>query len=185
MTPRQSSEKIPEIGICRRLVAGRSCFARISKSLPKSLGIATGMINRDHADFVGFDCKISPIFESRHSGFAYDLGFLGEKFGVLHNLLEQALKFRIKLATEPRSLFLVPFQSLKVVQIGGRLKPHAPHSHPKRLRASLRTCSHGIPTLGFLRNSLARRSSSASCSGVKLSSKSPNSRQTNSASLPF
>jgi hypothetical protein len=37
------------------------------------------------------------------------------------------------------------------------------HFKPKRLRATSRICSKGIPELGSLRNSSARRSSSAAC----------------------
>ncbi len=70
----------------------------------------------------------------------------------------------------------MPFQGLKIIQTGRRFEPQPFHFQPKRLRASARTCSHGMPAFGFFRSSSARRSSSAFCSGVSSSLKSPNSR---------
>src|SRR5688572_16118513 len=75
-------------------------------------------------------------------------------------------KFGIKFLSQTRLPCFIEFQSLKVIEVGGRLEPHPLHFQPKRLRASSRTCSKGVPSWGFLRNSSARRSSSAFCSGV-------------------
>lgn len=61
---------------------------------------------------------------------------------------------------------------------GGRKKDFLlPYSRSRASRSSIsaKTCSAGIPRPGFLSASSARRSSSAICSGVSSSSKSPNS----------
>ena len=140
------------------------------ESLPKGVRIAAWVINGEHAYFVAFDRKINSVSKARHACPAHRTGFPEEKFRILANTLKESLDFRFKFATQSGLLLFVPRKSLQVVSSSERCEPQSPHFHPKRLRASSRTCSQGIPASGFLRNSSARRSSSAICSGVSSSS---------------
>jgi len=176
MIPREILKKIRQIEIRTNRVVTETLCPRLLKSAAESFRIPAGMINRDDTDFIAFNREVNPIFESRHSCLADNSGFFLEKFRVLFDALKQRQKFGVEFPTQSRLPFFIPFQRLKVIQVSGRFEPHPLHFQPKRLRASSRTCSNGIPSRGFSRNSSARRSSSAFCSGVSSSLKSPNSK---------
>jgi hypothetical protein len=144
--------------------------------LPQRVGIPAGMPDGEHTNFIAFDPEINSVFESGHPRLANESGFFLKKFGVLFDAFKQREKFGVEFLPQTRLPFFIPFQRLKVISVGGRFEPQPLHFQPKRLRASSRTCSNGIPSRGFLLNSSARRSSSVFCSGVIVSSKSPNSR---------
>jgi hypothetical protein len=146
------------------------------QSLDERIGIPAGMPDGEHTNFIAFDPEINSVFESGHPRLANESGFFLKKFGVLFDAFKQRQKFGVEFLSQARLPLFIPFQSLKIVKVGGRFEPQPLHFQPKRLRASSRTCSNGIPSRGFLLNSSARRSSSAFCSGVIVSSKSPNSR---------
>src|ERR1051325_7920705 len=155
---------------CRR--GGKCALTLGSEAFSQGFRVSTGMPNGKHANFVARNCEVNSVFEPWHSRLANGSRLVGIQFRVSFDAFKQRLEFYIEFMAQPWLAFLIPFKSLKVIQIGGRCEPHPLHFQPKRLRASARTCSHGTPACGFLRNSSARRSSSAICSGESSSSKS-------------
>ena len=139
------------------------------------------VINGQNANFFSFNRKVNSVFETRHARLANGRGFPGEKLGVSLDAFEEGLEFLVKFPDQTRPLLLVIKNGLNVVRFCGGFEPKSHHFQPRRWRTTSRTCSHGFESWGFLRNSSARRSNSACCSGVSSASASPNSAQPCSA----
>jgi len=160
---------------------GREASGFLFQPFAQCLRVAAGVINGQNANFFSFNRKVNSVFETRHARLANGRGFPGEKLGVSLDAFEEGLEFLVKFPDQTRPLLLVIKNGLNVVRFCGGFEPESPHFQPKRWRISSRTCSHGFESWGFLRNSSARRSNSACCSGVSSASASPNSAQPCSA----
>jgi len=175
-------KRIRQIGTgTNRLVIGKHLSAS-SQPSTKRFRIPAGMPNGQYTGHIAFYPEINSVFETWHLRLANKSGFLLKKVRILFDTLKQCHKFGVKSPAQTRLPRLIPIQCLKVNQVGRRFEPRASYFQPNRLGASSRTCSKGIPSLGFLLNSSACRSSSDFCSGVSSSSKSPNSKSISSTS---
>ncbi len=179
---REFLKKIRQLEIGpNQLVIGKHLSAS-SQPSTKRFRIPAWMPNGQYTDLIAFYPEINSVFETWHLRLANKSGFLLKKVRILFDTFKQCHKFGVKFPAQTRLPRLIPIQGLKVIQVGRRFEPQASYFQPKRLRASSRTCSNGIPSPGFLLNSSARRSSSDFCSGVSSSSKSPNSKSISSTS---
>ena len=168
---------------------GSPATVTISEALAQRVGAPARMIDCKHANFISLHGKEYAVTESRHSRPPHRQGFLWKMFRIFANSFREALKFLVKFAAKSWLSFLEKSDCLVIVKLRQRQKPQSLHFQPKRLCISSRTCSHGMPSPGFFRNSSARRSSSSACSGVRSGSNhpisSPNSDQISSTNCRF
>jgi|SRR5579884_472191 len=175
MIPREILKKMRKIEIRKNRQLDDIFVEHLFQPKAQGVWISAWMINGKNANFVMFNRKINAVFEFRHPCLAYCRRKLTEYLRIALDSFKEVFQFLLEFGRQFRLMLRVPGNCFKIVRLRGRSEPNTPHFKPKRLRASSRTCSHGIPACGFLRNSSARRSSSAICSGESSSSNSPNS----------
>ena len=120
---RNSSER----AMSGKAAAGRRPALRSLQPAAERVRIPAGMPDGQHTDFIALHREVNPAFETRHPRLANNGGFLLEKFGILFHAFKQHQKFGVAFLPQARLPFLIPFQSLKVIQVGGRFEPHALH----------------------------------------------------------
>ncbi len=148
MIPREILKKIRQIELRGVRNASRGYCPNLLKSPPEGIRIAAGVINGKHAYFIAFNRKINSVPKARHACPAYHGSFPEEKFRILANAFEESLNFGFKFTTQAGLLFFVIGARARQTPFPLRWRATRPpfHFHPKRLRASSRTCSQGIPT---------------------------------------
>ena len=152
-------------------------LGRISRTVPDGEHghLPMGLINNEKN-------RVRP--RRRHHCFSNKTCSKTKSLRVATQCLQESPKFVIKSKTDARFAFLIPIHSLIPVPRGFGFRNDFERHFlaSRRLRMSAETSSIGVPRPGLLSASSARRSSSAICSGVRSSSKSPNSAQIRSTS---
>src|SRR3989440_10965462 len=181
MIPREILKKIRQIEVRINRLEIETLVYFSFQPLAQFLWISRGVENRNDANVVRLNVKVDALAAkpSEQPRLAGCWSNEAEAFRIFLNFLNDAIDFSFKCVAQTRLLVVIPGNRFIKFQTGdGRENDFALHAARrafKRCLASARTCSHGIPALGFFRSSSARRSNSAICSGVSLSSKSPNS----------
>jgi hypothetical protein len=153
------------------------------KPLPKQSGIPSPIENGDYADGIGSFAEIDTVgSKSPKPGLTHARCYRTELFRMQRNTLQQFVYLFSELLPKTGLLSLVPGNSLHELTAGDGSEPNcSAHFQPNRCRTSARTSSQERPPSGFFRNSSARRSSSASISGLSTNASSPSSAQICSA----
>ena len=146
-------------------------FRRIARSVP----------NRQHFDFAVFrvDGEVNRIGPRRwYFGFVRQPRGAKKTLRLLCQRVKNSTNGKVEAMTDSRLAFIIPNHSFAPVPLCVSLN-HDRESHflaRRRSSISANTWSTGFPRPGCLSASSARRSSSAICSGVSSSLKSPNSK---------
>jgi hypothetical protein len=169
MIPREKPEKIV---CCRRgvvLTETNEFYSILLKSQAQRIRIPARMINGNNSDLVSLHGEENAVFKTRQNSLADRGSHFWKLLRILADSFKEPCKFSFKFKRQTGPLPVQKRDGMKIILLRRRLQPQSFHFRPRRFRASSRTCSHGIPLCGFFRNSSARRSSSAICSGVNSS----------------
>jgi len=179
MIPREIRKKIRQIElranhIVDRMLAGDlfyspGQFCRISGTMPNCKNFDLTMCCID-----GEVYGIRP--RRRHFCFVRQLRRQEKTFRIFRQALQKSSESVVEPQSNALFAFFVPTDSVVPVPFRIRLgDDFEGHFFAKRRWISADTSSMGVPRPGFFKASFARRSSSAICSGVNSSLKSPNS----------
>lgn len=165
----------------------KSCVAQTLgfESLSEHSRISTGMPCRHDCDDITRLGEINAVvWKTAEACLPHGGANAPKVFRCVADRVQNRADLGFELPSETRPLLLIPCNRLCELRPSGLLKANdSAHFQPKRWRMSFRTSSHGTPLFGFFLNSSARRSSSASISGVSTSKSSPSSDQICSATF--
>src|ERR1035437_5351604 len=182
MIPREILKKIRQSELRTNRIVTETLAGFSFQPSPQFRRIPRAIENRNDTDVIGLDVKVDAVAMKSSEQRCLASFQAGETkaFRSFLNFLNDVIDFSLKFIAQPRLLFVIPKNRLIKLEAGDRreddVATHAARRAFNRCLASARTCSHGMPALGFCRSSFARRSSSAFCSGVSSSLKSPNSK---------
>jgi len=177
MILRDIPKKIRQIGLRTKHVAIQTLAALSFQPAAQVGGISRTVPHGNHLDLamLFIDGKINCIWPAQYPRFAAFAAGQGKSKRLRRNRRHHGVNLKYKTCAK----------SFGFAFISGHGFPKLSHrleivDHPKDhflylSSSSSRNCSHGIPRPGFFKASSARRSSSAICSGVSSSLKSPNS----------
>src|SRR5581483_1371250 len=180
MIPREILKKIRQIEIRTNRLVSETLAAPSFQPVAQVGGISCAVPDSQHLDLVMFqvDREVNRVRPRRwHFGLVRPLACEWESLRLLRQRVENLVNGVVQLAAQTRLALIIPRHSLLPVPLGsGFDNDHKSHFLPwRRSLISAKTCLAGFPRPGFFSASSARRSSSAICSGVSVSSKSPNS----------
>ena len=174
MIPREILKKIRQIEIRTSRIVTATLAGFSFQPSPQFRRIPRTMKNRSHIDGIQFNRIVNAVFVKSFESHFVSVG-RGEakSFGRFQNLLESGVDFHSEFLTQAGTLRFIPRCRIFKFQTGkGRKNDRALHALRllRRSWSSACTVSHGMPRSGCCRSSSARRSNSASCSGVGSSS---------------
>ena len=151
-------------------IANETLARRLFQSPPQFRRIPCAMKNGSHIDGIQFNRIVNAVFAKFFESHFVSVG-RGEakSFRELQNLLEGGVNFPSEFFTQAGTLCFIPCCRVFKFQAGKRRENDSAFHALRLLRrswSSACTVSHGMPRSGCCRSSSARRSNSASCSGV-------------------
>ena len=175
MIPREILKKIRQIEIRTNRIVTETLAGRLFQPPAQLVRVPRAMPDRQDFDFVmvRIYCEINGVWpRSGQLGFSRLSRCSRKSSRITRQALEKNLECIIKPQTEPRFLSLVPVYSLIPFAFGCSIRNDPECHFLARIRflISAETSAIGVPRPGCLSASSARRSSSATCSGVKSSS---------------
>ena len=184
MIPHESFEKIRQIGSRTNRIVTETLPGVSLQPSAQHRWVARAMPHSNHLDFgVGvIKHEVNRIRPTANARLACLMSGFGKTKRLDRNRCNHRIHFESESNTKSFNLTLIPSHRLPKFKCGFGVMDDSKAHFLYFANVSSRSCSHGMPRPGFLRASSARRSSSAICSGVSASLKSPNSNSISSTS---